>query len=289
LGLEGFAKIGAILLRKVEEAFLEILTKTKGKILAFAEKWGLTEIYTLVKTQIGKIFDPLISTASKLLEPVLTKISGIFAVVGTHAGNVGGLFNKVGGILTVFADRLIWAGLIVDVIKWISDSLLEWINDPFWRTVLIYISNLTAVMSPLIDVIGWIWDAFSDLFHILTTGKLEFNNLFARFREVGEAFRVFVGTTRSILSGIGVLGGARANGGPVNGGQSYLVGEKGPEIFTPGTGGSITPNNKMGGGASIGNINITINTSKIDSSNLNQLSKEISDKIYADVRRRVTF
>jgi hypothetical protein len=45
----------------------------------------------------------------------------------------------------------------------------------------------------------------------------------------------------------------------------------------------------MSGGTSIGNINVTINATKLDSSNLNQLAKDISDKIYADVRRRVTF
>jgi len=42
--------------------------------------------------------------------------------------------------------------------------------------------------------------------------------------------------------------GARAAGGPVSGGSSYLVGEKGPELFTPASSGSIIPNDKLGGG-----------------------------------------
>ena len=45
----------------------------------------------------------------------------------------------------------------------------------------------------------------------------------------------------------------RAAGGPVMAGGSYIVGERGPELFTPGTSGSITPNNAMGG------ANITVN------------------------------
>lgn len=49
------------------------------------------------------------------------------------------------------------------------------------------------------------------------------------------------------------LSGARADGGPVTGGSSYLVGERGPEIFTPTTSGQITAN---GGGG----VNITDNT-----------------------------
>jgi hypothetical protein len=47
------------------------------------------------------------------------------------------------------------------------------------------------------------------------------------------------------------FGGARALGGPVAPGGSYLVGERGPELFTPGTSGMITPNNALGGGTSI--------------------------------------
>ena len=45
----------------------------------------------------------------------------------------------------------------------------------------------------------------------------------------------------------------RANGGPVMSGGSYIVGERGPELFTPSSSGSITPNNAMGG------ANITVN------------------------------
>lgn len=39
----------------------------------------------------------------------------------------------------------------------------------------------------------------------------------------------------------------KAEGGPVSGGQSYIVGERGPEVFTPMSSGNITPNSKVGG------------------------------------------
>lgn len=45
-----------------------------------------------------------------------------------------------------------------------------------------------------------------------------------------------------------LLDGARAMGGPVNAGGLYLVGERGPELFSPGRSGSIIPNHAMGGG-----------------------------------------
>ena len=44
------------------------------------------------------------------------------------------------------------------------------------------------------------------------------------------------------------LSGARALGGPVRAAGSYLVGERGPEIFTPDRAGRIIPNNDLGGG-----------------------------------------
>jgi TP901 family phage tail tape measure protein len=44
----------------------------------------------------------------------------------------------------------------------------------------------------------------------------------------------------------------REMGGPVNAGQPYVVGEKGPEVFVPRNAGGIVPNNKYGIGGMIG-------------------------------------
>lgn len=55
------------------------------------------------------------------------------------------------------------------------------------------------------------------------------------------------GSSGGFAAFIGSLfGGARAAGGPVSSGRSYLVGEKGPELFTPGMSGRITPNGAGG-------------------------------------------
>jgi hypothetical protein len=56
--------------------------------------------------------------------------------------------------------------------------------------------------------------------------------------------------------GVGIVAGKRANGGPVAGGSTYLVGERGPELFTPGSSGSITPNNALGGGGNTITVNV---------------------------------
>jgi len=60
-----------------------------------------------------------------------------------------------------------------------------------------------------------------------------------------------------ILGGIGtIFGGFRAKGGGVESGKTYVVGENGPELFTPPSNGNIIPNDKMGG---IVNVMVTAN------------------------------
>ena len=71
----------------------------------------------------------------------------------------------------------------------------------------------------------------------------------------------------SILSG---NFGKRASGGPVTLGSPYLVGERGPELFVPGTSGSVVPTNDlrsaMGAGPGIGGgpiLNMSFQTTNI--------------------------
>lgn len=61
----------------------------------------------------------------------------------------------------------------------------------------------------------------------------------------------------SYTSGQGYTATPRAGGGPVKAGGSYLVGEKGPEYFSPTDNGFISPNNSMRGYAA---SQITMNT-----------------------------
>jgi len=57
------------------------------------------------------------------------------------------------------------------------------------------------------------------------------------------------------------MGPFMAKGGPVSANSPYIVGEKGPELFMPGSSGSIVPNNRLGGGSDGVTINQTINIS----------------------------
>jgi len=71
-----------------------------------------------------------------------------------------------------------------------------------------------------------------------------------------QAIQLFVidKITGGFLSFVKGLTG-KAIGGPVQAGQPYMVGERGPEMFVPNQSGSIVPNDKMGGGGGITVVN----------------------------------
>jgi TP901 family phage tail tape measure protein len=63
------------------------------------------------------------------------------------------------------------------------------------------------------------------------------------------------GMTGSIFGGIASFFGitdARADGGPVSGGSTYLVGERGPELFSPRRSGNIIPNDALKNSSGMG-------------------------------------
>jgi phage-related minor tail protein len=61
----------------------------------------------------------------------------------------------------------------------------------------------------------------------------------------------------SVAGAILPTSGARATGGPVMAGQSYLVGEQGPELFTPSGNGGITSNAALSSQRASVVVNIT--------------------------------
>jgi tape measure domain-containing protein len=151
--------------------------------------------------------------------------------------------------------------------------------------------------------------------YVIQQGADMFNALGAQNKkafEIAKAFNIanaimntYLGATKAlaqggifgVLSAIGIVAtglaqvaqirsqtySGRALGGPMVGGQSYLVGERGPEIFTPGNAGSMTPNNQIAGGAT----NITFNIVANDTKGFDQLLVErrpLITKIIADAQ-----
>jgi hypothetical protein len=81
-----------------------------------------------------------------------------------------------------------------------------------------------------------------------------------------------VGAITSILPG-------KASGGPVQSGQPYVVGEKGPELFVPDSSGTIIPNGKSVGSPASGGATVNISIGTFFGGNPERAAREIGDLI----------
>ena len=84
----------------------------------------------------------------------------------------------------------------------------------------------------------------------------------------------------------GMFGGGKASGGDVYAGRSYLVGEKGPEIMTTRSNGSVIPNEALAGGGTTINFNVTAIDSASFSQHLAKHRAEISGIVENAYSRR---
>jgi lambda family phage tail tape measure protein len=81
-----------------------------------------------------------------------------------------------------------------------------------------------------------------------------------------------------------VFGGGKATGGPVIGGTTYLVGERGPELFMPGRNGTIVPNGAMSGTNNVV-VNVDANGTSVqgDQAQAKQLGVVVSAAVQAEL------
>ena len=94
----------------------------------------------------------------------------------------------------------------------------------------------------------------------------------------------FGNLTGTLTKGSGILGsifgGFMANGGTAKAGRSYIVGERGPELFTPGRSGSIAPSGSFGGA----NVTVNVDASGSNAQGDGQQAKALGQAIGAAVQ-----
>jgi uncharacterized membrane protein len=112
-----------------------------------------------------------------------------------------------------------------------------------------------------------------------------------KFAGLDSGFNFAGGSADAGASAANLLGGFGpiprfANGGnpPVN--KPSIVGERGPELFVPGTRGTIIPNDAMGGEVnSVVNINISDSGTSVDAKNAGKLGRMIESSTMAILTR----
>jgi len=102
------------------------------------------------------------------------------------------------------------------------------------------------VLKAIMQAIGFVGTSAANAMPEISGG------FYSSMSSAGHAFNPF-GAGAAGFTGIGntTWGGGMATGGPVTGGTTYMVGERGPELFMPGRSGTIIPNGGIGGSTSV--------------------------------------
>ena len=143
-----------------------------------------------------------------------------------------------------------------------NSTELKPLNDGFralWEFVKTYLAplmgnNFRIALEGIATLVATLITGFSQLVGFLNKAYAQMQNI---VNLVNQNKSLFLGQAGLVGSLIGAFGGGKASGGAVRSGTSYLVGERGPEIFTPNASGMITPNNRLGGGNTTINLNVT--------------------------------
>lgn len=236
---EGKETVGAFVLDAITPMVSGFIKNVIPAIQNLAENLGpkLTPIFEFlgdyIKTTLiptfeaiwGFITDYLIPTISTILTPIIDGLRKAFEKV---AGKIKENEEKLAPLKTLFEN----------VAKFVRDVLAPIIGK--------ILGNAFEVMG---TAIGIVIDLFAGLVSVV--GKA-----YTAIKKVVDFIK-----NNPVTQAIGgaidfAFGGGKAMGGPVNAGTSYVVGERGPELFVPNTAGTIVPN---GGGGRGNTINLTVN------------------------------
>ena len=203
----------------------------------------------------------ILDAITPLIDTVVNKvIPAIADFTGNIKDNLGPAFMAFYEFIKALAIP------IIEGLKSVFDSVSDAVSrnkEGLDDAKKLFIEVFTFVKNYLAPVIGTVLKVAFEVVGIVL-GKLidDFARLASFIQNVIEKIQGLINLVKSnpLVRGIGnvidnVFGGGRAAGGPVTAGTTYLVGEKGPELFTPNSTGAIIPNGVGGGNT----INLTVN------------------------------
>lgn len=206
----------------------------------------------------GFILDAITPLVEIVVEKVIPAIQEFSSGIGD---NLGPIFTTFFGFVKAIAIPVIDG--LKSAFNTVSESVKknkEGLEDA--KTLFMEVFNF--VKDYLAPVIGTVLKvAFKVVGVVLAELITDFARLASFVQTVVDKIKNLIDLVKSnpLVRGIGsvidnVFGGGRANGGSVSAGTTYLVGERGPELFTPNSSGAIIPN---GVGSSGTTINLTVN------------------------------
>jgi len=235
----------------------------------------------------GYILDALTPLLDGIVSKGIPAITDFANSLGEKLGPAFGQIFKFirDDLLPIF--KTWWKFLFEEVVPAIGaviGPVLQGLKDAFDK-IKKALSDNSEALQPFYDLSKKLWEfirtylapllggafklaleAISDLVVTLITGFSQLVGFMSRAYDQAKKVVDLINNNKDLFgASAGVLPfiiakvTGKATGGPVAGGTSYIVGEKGPELFTPSANGFITPNNRLGGGSGGNTINITVN------------------------------
>ena len=140
--------------------------------------------------------------------------------------------------------------------------------------------KLNDVQFQMVELSSAISSSFSESFKGIIQGTMSVQEAFANmFSRIADHFLDMAARMMATELSLGFLKlfsfgsaptspfpevGYAAKGGPVKGGSPYVVGEKGPELFVPGSSGNIVPNHELGGSGTNIVVNVDASGSSVE-------------------------
>jgi hypothetical protein len=212
------------------------------------------------KETVGSfVLDAITPMINTVVNTVIPAISGFMESIGGKEGLTNAFKTYIDLVKNIFQPVLEGFKFAFDQIKnAVMDNkeefaaLFKFLKDfvaPLLGGVLkLAIQGIGIALGVVIDVVGKLIGGFKSLFDIIG-GVIDKIQSMINLVKNNAAVRGIAGIIDS------AFGGFRAAGGSVQAGKSYVVGERGAEMFVPSSNGTIIPNGGMGGNT----INITVN------------------------------
>ncbi len=238
---EGKETVGAFVLDAITPLISNFVEKGIPAIAAFADEIGpkLTPIIDNIVMVFRDFLIPTFKQWWRILSQDI--IPAISAVVIPVIQGLFSVFNKVKNAVMENRDEF---AKLEPVIKAVWSFIKTYLAPILGGVLKTALSGIGSILATLVNGFGSLASAIGSAF----------NNL-KNFINLIKDNPVVKGISNVIGS---VFGGGRAEGGAVKAGTSYVVGERGAEMFVPKTDGVIIPNNKMGGGGTVNNFNINV-------------------------------
>ena len=173
-----------------------------------------------------------------------------------------------------------------------ANNLSIAISDSFETSFLSIVKGTKSVERAFGDMLNGIADHFFKVAAKLMANKLQQGILGLLTSGLGGGGGLANNFTRSVARQTPTLTPqqqvsrftfGRARGGPVTKNGSFVVGEKGPELFVPKRSGTIIPNDKLAGGGST-NISVNVDASGSSVQSNEQQGKELGRVISAAIQ-----